>query len=113
MNKQEYVEYENRFAEFMRLNELNNLTRIDNVCHCFDAIDGVFEFECDCDEDYQQEPFFSWRPCEVCQTRLGGNRIDASGYSRTGVIYEFVICTDCEYYAEYGQLDDMTMMDMK
>ena len=96
MTKQEYKEYEIRFAEFMRLNELNNLTRIDGP-----------------DEDDFQEPYFSWRPCEVCQTHLGGNRIEANGYSRTGVIYEFEICTDCEYYAEYGQLDDMTMMDME
>ena len=90
MNKQEYKEYQERFEEFMRLNELNNLTRIDN----------------------EQEVYFSWRPCECCQTRLGGDRIEASGYSRTGVIYEFEICTDCEYYAEYGQLDDMTMLEI-
>jgi hypothetical protein len=23
------------------------------------------------------------------------------------------VCTDCMYYLEYGQLDDMTMIDMK
>jgi len=91
MNKQEYREYEARFEEFMRLNKLNNLTRIDN----------------------KDEPYFSWSTCECCLTHLGGNRIMASGYSRTGVVYKFEICTDCEYYAEYGQLDDMTMMEIE
>jgi hypothetical protein len=23
------------------------------------------------------------------------------------------VCQDCEYYAEYGQLDDMTMLDIE
>ena len=27
-------------------------------------------------------------------------------------IFEFEVCPDCRYYSEYGQLDDMTMMDM-
>jgi hypothetical protein len=87
MNKEEYKAYQDRFEEFMRLNELTNLSRIDN----------------------EDEAYFSWQPCECCQTRLGGNRVTVSGCSR----YEFLICADCEYYAEYGQLDDMTMMEIE
>ena len=88
-SQEDYETYQKRVAEFMRQNELNNLTRVNN----------------------DSEPFFSGQACECCLRDLGGNRIAASGYSRTGVIYEFDICTDCEYYAEYGQLDDMTMLD--
>jgi hypothetical protein len=91
MTKEEYKEYEYNVEQFMFLNGLDNLTRIDN----------------------EQEPYFSWMPCECCGSRLGGDRIDASGYSKSKVAYEFSICTDCEYYAEYGQLDDMTMLDME
>ncbi len=91
MEKWEYKAYQDRFEEFMFLNDLTNLTRI----------------------NHEVESYFSSQPCECCGTNLGGNRIDASGYSRTGVIYEFSICTDCEYYAEYGQLDDMTMNNME
>ena len=91
MTKEEYKTYEDRFEEFMRLNDLINLTRIDS----------------------DQDSYFSWERCECCLRPLGGDRIDASGYSRTGVVYEFSICLDCEYYAEYGQLDDITMMSME
>ena len=91
MTKEEYKEYQDRFEEFMRLNDLTNLTRMDN----------------------ESEGHFSAARCECCLTPLAGNRIDASGYSRTGVVYEFSICSDCEYYAEYGQLDDMAMLDIE
>ena len=30
-----------------------------------------------------------------------------------GTIEEYEVCQDCLYYAEYGELDDMTMMDME
>lgn len=61
-----------------------------------------------------QEGFFSWRPCECCQRSEGGERFQCNGYNpETKEILEYDVCIDCVYYAEYGQLDDTTMMDMK
>jgi hypothetical protein len=62
------------------------------------------------DHGNMQEPWFSWRPCECCRRSLGGNREHATGYNpTTKEIQEYDVCEDCIYYAEYGQLDDMTM----
>lgn len=60
------------------------------------------------------EEFFSWRPCDCCQRRLGGNRMECSGYvPQSQEVVRFNLCTDCVYYLEYGKLDDQTMMDLK
>lgn len=62
------------------------------------------------------EPFFSWRPCECCGSRLGGNREEwqfAHGDNfASSSNFEAEICTDCIHYLSSGQLDDMTMMEM-
>jgi hypothetical protein len=93
MNKQEYAEYEKAVKDFFEVEGLANLSRIQG-------------------ED--EESFFSWNSCDCCGTTLGGDRIDANGYNpMTNEIQEYTICTDCEYYAEYGQLDDMTMLDLE
>jgi len=57
---------------------------------------------------------FSWNPCDCCGSVLGGERYTASGYNPTTreVQSDYVICVDCAYYSEYGQLDDTTMMDV-
>ncbi len=92
----DYKEYEQRVAEFFQREGINNLSAMS------DAEGNTIQDE------------FSWRPCDCCRRQLGGTRIQASGYNpTTGEIQEYKICTDCEYYAAYGQLDDMTMMDMK
>lgn len=91
MNKQEYEKYENSVQRFFDRNGITNLSRIPD-----------------------SEPSFSYSRCDCCNRPLGGDRINASGYNpTTKEILEFTICEDCEYYAEYGQLDDMTMMDME
>lgn len=59
------------------------------------------------------EEYFSWRACDCCSRNLGGMRQDANGYNAEHQeIFEYSVCVDCLYYAEYGQLDDQTMMDM-
>jgi len=64
--------------------------------------------------DNEDESYFSWKPCECCGSHLGGDRVDCNGYNpETQEIYEYSVCIDCEYYAEYGQLDDMTMLEIK
>lgn len=94
--KADYEEYEQRVEEFFRKEGINNLSSVS------DAEGNTIENE------------FTWRPCECCHRPLGGSRVKANGYNpQTGEIQEYWICRDCEYYATYGQLDDMTMMDMK
>jgi len=90
MTRKEYSEYEAAVAEFFANEGVTNLSRMDD-----------------------DESFFSWRPCDCCRTYLGGDRIKANGYNpSTKEVQEYTICVDCEYYVEYGQLDDMTMLDM-
>ena len=92
MNLEEYKEYQEAFTEFMKEEGINNLSRIS------ESID----------------PFFSYAPCDCCNRHLAGDRINADGWNpKEEEIQEYTICLDCEYYAEYGQLDDMTMLDIE
>ena len=91
MNKAEYEKYEARFLKFMAKEGIRNLSPV-----------------------FAEGPYFSWRPCECCLRPLGGNREHATGYNpETKEIQEYAVCLDCLYYAEYGQLDDITMLDME
>lgn len=88
-NAHDYAEYQARFSDFMESEGIQNLSS-------------------------GEELGFSWRPCEVCHRSLGGERYQASGYNpTTREVQEYQICSDCMYYAEYGQLDDMTMMKIE
>lgn len=95
MNKTDYAEYEDTVKKFFEDEGIDNLTSI-------------------ADEDGDVEPYFSRHLCECCGTTLGGDRLEANGYNpTTEEIQEYIICTDCEYYTEYGKLDDMTMLDIE
>jgi hypothetical protein len=60
------------------------------------------------------EPYFSWSSCECCNSNLGGDRYDCQSFNRqTKNVYDFSVCLDCYYYAEYGQLDDTTMLEVE
>lgn len=88
MTRQEYAEYEAAVSKFLEAEGINNLST-------------------------EGEPYFSWRPCECCRSTLGGDRYYATGYNpNTKQVLEYEICADCGYYAEYGQLDDQTMLDL-
>lgn len=92
MTKTEYADYCKDVAAFMKSEGIKNLSRIYN----------------------DSDPSFGYEPCECCNRPFGGDRIDASGYNpTTKEIQEYSICVDCEYYAEYGRLDDMTMMEIE
>lgn len=87
-NRAEYEEYQARVREFFENEGIENLSS-------------------------EGEPYFSWSHCDCCHRPLGGDRYKATGFNRaTQEIQEYQICTDCMYYAEYGQLDDMTMMNI-
>ena len=91
-SQKDYDEYKARVESFFEREGINNLTIASNFENC--------------------EPYFSWENCECCNRHLGGDRYDCSGYNpETDEIYEYSVCVDCLYYNEYGQLDDMTMLD--
>jgi len=96
MNKRDYAEFERRFAAFMAHEGLANLSTI-------------------ADASGKTEPYFSWRACDCCGRRFGGDRYDCNGYIPRGnrVSDVYAVCTDCMYYAEYGRLDDATMMEVE
>lgn len=106
MNKQEYQEYEASIADFFEREGIGNLSAElgDDVDH-----------ECViCEETVGCEPSFSWRSCECCGSHLGGNRYHATGWNpETKEAYCYEVCADCIYYDEYGQLDDMTMLEIE
>ena len=107
MNKQEYSEYEESVKAFFEREGIQNLTRVMPE-------DGFSEDECPyCGEIIDTDEHFSWQACECCGSTLGGNRVHCAGvHKETGNIFCYDVCVDCEYYAEYGQLDDMTMLEI-
>ena len=104
MNKKEYVLYEEAVNSFFRMEGINSLSTTSEeepVC-------------LGCKEEQSSEPFFSWSSCDCCGSTLGGNRYHVSGYNQEfKQIFCYDVCPDCYYYAEYGQLDDMTMMEVE
>ena len=121
MKKAEYKEYEKSVADFFQVEGITNLSG--NVMTCPDCYfdfsqDGVDENIVKCGCGYTMENIneseFSWHSCDCCGTQLGGTRYKASGYNpNLKEIFVYEICQDCLYYAAYGTLDDMTMMDME
>lgn len=89
----DYQEYQKQVASFLADN------RVQVGCH------GPY--------DSRSEPFFSWSPCECCQRNLGGNRETYSFSTLEQETFNAAICTDCVYYLAYGQLDDLTMLELK
>lgn len=95
MTKKEYEEYKLKVEEFFS-HGLNNLSVKTT-------------------EGEAIEPYFSWSPCRCCGTSIGGDRYDCDGYNGTTKEIEEhdCICDDCVYFAEYGELDNKTMMDIE
>lgn len=56
-------------------------------------------------------PHFSHIACDCCRRDQSGNREDYVFIGEGGK-FEAAICTDCVYFLEYGQLDDMTMLEV-
>ena len=121
MNKKEYQEYEEAVAHTFKEDGIVNLSHGHLTCpDCnFDFFQDSVDTEtvkCGCGntKEVLDAPSFSWRPCECCGSRLGGDRYHTTGFNpEMKEVYEYEICEDCLYYAEYRRLDDMTMMDME
>jgi hypothetical protein len=57
------------------------------------------------------ENTFSWDRCDCCLDDDGGDRYALYAHQEgNSEIVTFSVCPDCLYYANYGQLDDETMM---
>lgn len=101
MTPQEYDAYKQTVERFFVVEEIDN-----------------FSFK-----DDEAESYFSHSPCDCCNRPLGGARYDVIAAHRDYVdymdappvveIYEYSVCVDCVYFEEYGQLDDMTMLELE
>lgn len=106
MDKEGYKDYEEQVARFFKDEGIGNLTA---------ELGNNSDHKCViCGEIVGCDPYFSSRQCECCYSNLGGDRYHATGWnSHTQEAYCYEVCSDCIYYAEYGQLDDMTMLDIE
>ena len=104
MTSQQYAEYEAEVAAFFEREGLANLMYDIDQNRRKQGLVG--------EQDPTIEPHFSWYFCDVCNRQEGGDRYDASGYNPTELEMQsdYSVCPDCLYYAENGQLDDMTML---
>lgn len=112
----EYRAFKAAVAEFFAREQIENLSSGYLSCpECNEKLDmdGQNGPECAEHGTALNEPFFTWRACECCGGEAG-NREHATGYNREAdTIQEYDVCEDCIYYAEYGQLDDTSMMDIE
>jgi hypothetical protein len=116
MNKAEYAAYEAAVREFFKREGITNLSTGHYQCpECKIEFDDSGTCpKCGCDREVCNEPHFSWRSCDCCQRPEGGDREFATGWNpTTQEVQEYSVCTDCAYYAEYGRLDDMTMLEIE
>ena len=52
-----------------------------------------------------EEPWFSWNSCEICDTRLGGDRVSGHCVDADGEICHIDgICIDCACYIANGDV---------
>lgn len=100
--KAKYAAYERSVAEFIEREEITALST------------GTWDInEGDQPDDYEGEPWFSWRPCQCCGSDLGGDREYLYGVDKNNDVLQFEICLDCVYYTNYGRLDDMSLMEIE
>ena len=56
---------------------------------------------------------FSSIACELCGSPLGGNRICVTRIHPKDETLYYAVCIDCQYFVEYGTLDDQTMLEIE
>lgn len=114
-NATDYAAYEKAVADFIEREQIDFLS---TGCPRCEECDGTGHTddedacpECNGEGVINEEPWFSWRPCECCGCHLGGDRETLSArHTPTKQVVTYAICVDCIYYIEYGRLDDTTMM---
>lgn len=65
------------------------------------------------ERELAEEPGFSWSECDACGSTLGGDRHPAHGRDKDNAILHLSVCSDCVYFLNYGQLDDMSMAEIE
>lgn len=99
--KAQYLGYQARVAAFIAYEGLSHLS---TGCIPYGEPDENGQ------EDNQDgEPWFSWKPCEMCGCGLGGNREYLFARDTINEICQYTICEDCVCYVNYGRLNDQTM----
>ena len=56
--------------------------------------------------------FSAWN-CELCGTPKAGSRACVVRIHPLEENLFYAVCVDCEYFVEYGQLDDQSMLDIE
>ena len=56
--------------------------------------------------DSLSEGSFSWEPCDICGSHLGGDRFSAHALDDDGQIIHLEVCTDCVMFMANGELPD-------
>lgn len=102
MTKQQYTEYQDRVAAYLTGVEAVSTGPCPGCDECSECLRPNGE--------YHEDPWFSWQPCEICHG-LAGDRESWHGIV-DGKIVHGSCCTDCVYYLNYGQLDDMQMHEI-
>jgi hypothetical protein len=101
---EQYAAYQRTVASFIKREEISFL---------YTGCTPYGEPERQQEDNQDGEPWFSWRPCEMCGCTLGGNREYLFARDVNREICQFTICEDCVYYVNYGRLDDATMDRVK
>jgi len=80
--------------------------RVDSFCAKNEFVSVGWCEVCDhCPED-EDEGFFSWSPCDVCGSGLGGNRY-AGHMLVDGKLCHIDVCVDCVMYIANGDLPEV------
>ena len=109
MTKEEYQEYEKAVSENTEGFRYWSSGYCPGCPECEDSYGTI-----DDREDYPDiDSSFSWKPCEICGSHLGGNRYPCHAIDDNDDIVHFSACPDCMYYLEYGRLDDLTMAEIE
>lgn len=97
------VDFETRFKEGME--DISHFSSGSAIRSCRQCVQSEYDAEAFQGEDTRQiEPYFSWSPCEICGSTLGGDREACHGIYNGSMIH-IVACADCVYFAEYGTLE--------
>jgi len=59
----------------------------------------------------ESEPYFSWSPCDVCGSPLGGDREDLHYVSEGEIYHGGEVCVDCMIYLANGDVPDDENLD--
>lgn len=97
---EQYLAYQRRVSAFIKYEGLSHLS---TGCIPYGYPENGQE------DNQDGEPWFSWKPCQMCQCALGGLREYLFARDTANEICQFTICEDCVYYVNYGRLDDQTM----